>query len=95
MASSSLGRGLVEHLRATGTPLLTTFFVPALIADRAGDLPPTTRVVRRLIAYGVAKANLLRRPARLDGDGIFRRGGFRSLPQQGLYEIAATFSSTV
>jgi hypothetical protein len=125
MASSGLGRGLIDHLRATGTPLLTTFFVPALIADRAGDLDiscvvtdsdinrvwapmhprttriryfaPSTRVVRRLIAYGVpkeritltgfplphellggpslpvAKANLLRRLARLDGDGIFRR----------------------
>jgi UDP-N-acetylglucosamine:LPS N-acetylglucosamine transferase len=58
---------------------------------------PSTRVVRRLVAYGVpreritltgfplphellggpslptAKANLLRRLARLDGDGIFRR----------------------
>ncbi len=125
MAARGLGRGLVEHLRATGTPLLTTFFVPALIADRAGDLDvrcvvtdsdinrvwaplhpkttriryfaPSTRVVRRLIAYGVpkdritltgfplphellggpslpaAKANLLRRLGRLDGDGIFRR----------------------
>jgi hypothetical protein len=125
MAARGLGRGLVEHLRATATPLLTTFFVPALIADRAGDLDvrcvvtdsdinrvwapmhprttriryfaPSTRVVRRLIAYGVpreritltgfplphellggpslptAKANLLRRLARLDGDGLFRR----------------------
>ncbi|HEX6837276.1 MAG TPA: hypothetical protein VF334_11920, partial [Polyangia bacterium] len=124
MAARGLGRGLVDYLRATGTPLLTTFFVPALIADRAGDLDvrcvvtdsdinrvwapmhprttriryfaPSTRVVRRLIAYGVpkeritltgfplphellggpslpvAKANLLRRLARLDGDGIFR-----------------------
>lgn len=129
MAARGLGRGLVDYLRATGTPLLTTFFVPALIADRAGDLPdttmiccvvtdsdinrvwapmhprttriryfaPSTRVVRRLIAYGVpreritltgfplphellggpslpvAKQNLLRRLARLDGDGIFRQ----------------------
>jgi hypothetical protein len=30
-----LGRGLVEHLRATGAPLLTTFFAPALAADLA------------------------------------------------------------
>ena len=30
-----VGRGLVEHLRSTGAPLLTTFFAPALIADRA------------------------------------------------------------
>jgi hypothetical protein len=125
MAARGLGRGLIEHLRSTGTPLLTTFFVPALIADRAPDLDvrcvvtdsdinrvwapmhprttriryfaPSTRVVRRLVAYGVpreritltgfplphellggpslpaAKANLLRRLARLDGDGIFRR----------------------
>ena len=36
MAARGLGRGLVEHLRSTATPLLTTFFVPALIADRAG-----------------------------------------------------------
>jgi hypothetical protein len=28
-----LGSGLVEHLRATGAPLLTTFFVPALSAS--------------------------------------------------------------
>ena len=125
MAARGLGRGLVDYLRSTGTPLLTTFFVPALIADRAGDLDvrcvvtdsdinrvwapmhprttriryfaPSTRVVRRLIAYGVpkeritltgfplphellggpsldvAKANLLKRLARLDGDGIFRQ----------------------
>jgi hypothetical protein len=125
MAARGLGRGLIEYLRTTGTPLLTTFFVPALIADRARDLDvrcvvtdsdinrvwapmhprttriryfaPSTRVVRRLVAYGVpkeritltgfplphellggpslptAKANLLRRLARLDGDGIFRR----------------------
>src|SRR5262249_37189942 len=31
-----LGRGLVEHLRTTGAPLVTTFFVPALVADLAG-----------------------------------------------------------
>jgi hypothetical protein len=129
LAARGLGRGLLEHLRATGAPLLTTFFVPALVADRAADLPatttiscvvtdsdinrvwaplrptatrihyfaPSTRVVRRLVAYGVprqrvtltgfplphelvggpdlatAKANLLRRLARLDGDGVFRR----------------------
>ncbi|HEX9103803.1 MAG TPA: hypothetical protein VF997_16445, partial [Polyangia bacterium] len=125
MAARGLGRGLVDYLRQSGTPLLTTFFVPALIADRAVDLDvrcvvtdsdinrvwapmhprttriryfaPSTRVVRRLVAYGVpreritltgfplphellggpslpvAKANLLRRLARLDGDGIFRR----------------------
>lgn len=125
MAARGLGRGLVEHLRATSTPLLTTFFVPALIADRQRDLDvrcvvtdsdinrvwapmhpattriryfaPSTRVVRRLIAYGVpreritltgfplphelvggssltaAKANLLRRLARLDVEGNFGR----------------------
>jgi hypothetical protein len=125
MAERGLGRGLVEQLRAAGRPLLTTFFVPALIADRAGDLDvrcvvtdsdinrvwapmhpratriryfaPSTRVVRRLCAYGVprgritltgfplphellggpslpvAKANLLRRLARLDADGAFAR----------------------
>lgn len=125
MAARGLGEGLVGHLRSSGTPLLTTFFVPALIADRAGDLDvrcvvtdsdinrvwapmhpkttrihyfaPSTRVVRRLQAYGVpreritltgfplphellggpslptAKQNLLRRLARLDLDGSFRR----------------------
>lgn len=31
-----LGRGMVEQLRRTGAPLLTTFYAPALIADRAG-----------------------------------------------------------
>jgi hypothetical protein len=31
-----LGEGLVAHLRATGAPLLTTFYSPAIVADRAG-----------------------------------------------------------
>ncbi len=31
-----LGRGLVETLRTTGAPLITTFYSPALAADRAG-----------------------------------------------------------
>ncbi len=30
-----LGRGLVETLRESGRPLVTTYFVPALVADRA------------------------------------------------------------
>ncbi|MDB4966612.1 MAG: hypothetical protein JWN44_2301 [Myxococcales bacterium] len=125
LAARGLGQGLVAQLRAQASPLITTFFVPALIADRAGDLDvrcvvtdsdinrvwaplhpkqtriryfaPSTRVVRRLMAYGVpqeritltgfplphellggpslptARANLLRRLARLDVDGAFRR----------------------
>jgi UDP-N-acetylglucosamine:LPS N-acetylglucosamine transferase len=36
LAERGLGRGLVERLRSTGEPLLTTFFTPAVIADRAG-----------------------------------------------------------
>jgi hypothetical protein len=32
----NLGQGLVAHLRATGAPLLTTFYSPAIVADRAG-----------------------------------------------------------
>lgn len=35
LARRGLGRGLVEHLRATGAPLLTTFYSPAILADRA------------------------------------------------------------
>jgi len=31
-----LGEGMVRALRETGRPLLTTFFAPALVADRAG-----------------------------------------------------------
>jgi hypothetical protein len=31
-----LGLGLVEHLRHRGAPLVTTFYAPAIIADRAG-----------------------------------------------------------
>ncbi|GEJ56450.1 hypothetical protein [Anaeromyxobacter diazotrophicus] len=31
-----LGRGLLEELRRTGRPLLTTFYSPAIVADRAG-----------------------------------------------------------
>jgi hypothetical protein len=32
----NLGRGLVAELRRTGRPLLTTFYSPAVLADRAG-----------------------------------------------------------
>ena len=32
----NLGQGLVQHLRTTGAPLLTTFYSPAIVADRAG-----------------------------------------------------------
>lgn len=32
----NLGQGLLAHLRATGSPLLTTFYSPAIVADRAG-----------------------------------------------------------
>ena len=31
-----LGQGLVEELRRSGRPLLTTFYAPAILADRAG-----------------------------------------------------------
>lgn len=36
LSRNGLGRGMVEHLRSTGAPLLTTFFAPAVIADEAG-----------------------------------------------------------
>lgn len=36
LAGRGLGEGLVQHLRETGRPLLTTFYAPAVIADRAG-----------------------------------------------------------
>ncbi|MGC4000071.1 MAG: hypothetical protein QM767_22595 [Anaeromyxobacter sp.] len=36
MVRRNLGQGLVEHLRDTGAPLLTTFYSPAIVADRAG-----------------------------------------------------------
>ena len=36
LARRGLGQGLVAALRESGRPLLTTFYVPALIADRAG-----------------------------------------------------------
>jgi hypothetical protein len=35
-AENGLGRGLVEHLKATGEALLTTFYAPAVVADLAG-----------------------------------------------------------
>ncbi len=35
----NLGQGLVARLRATGAPLLTTFYSPAIVADRAGLEP--------------------------------------------------------
>jgi hypothetical protein len=80
-----LGRGLVRHLKQTGMPLVTTFYAPAIIADRAGcdsycvvtdaDInrvwapmdgkksrihyfAPSTRVVRRLAAYGVPRERI-------------------------------------
>lgn len=36
LITRGLGRGLVEHLQATGVPLVTTFYAPAIVADRAG-----------------------------------------------------------
>lgn len=36
LAARGLGRGLVARLRETGAPLLTTFYSPAIVADRAG-----------------------------------------------------------
>jgi hypothetical protein len=81
-----LGRGMIEHLRKTGAPLLTTFYAPALIADRAGVdrvycvvtdadcnrvwapldasrtriryFAPSSRVVRRLLSFGVPEKNI-------------------------------------
>jgi hypothetical protein len=35
----NLGAGLVAHLRRTGAPLITTFYSPAIVADRAGHEP--------------------------------------------------------
>ena len=86
LASRGLGRALVQHLQQTGAPLITTFYAPAVIADRAGcegvycvvtdaDInrvwapldgarsrirffAPSTRVVRRLMAYGVRKERI-------------------------------------
>jgi len=80
-AKRGLGHGLADRLERTGETLLTTFFTPAVIADRHGcervfcvvtdsDInrvwapfdarrsrltyfAPSTRVMRRLIAYGV------------------------------------------
>jgi hypothetical protein len=34
-----LGRGLIDHLRTTGSALVTTFYATAIIADRAGVEP--------------------------------------------------------
>lgn len=39
LARAGLGRGLTDWLRETGAPLLTTYFTPALLADRAGVGP--------------------------------------------------------
>lgn len=36
LVEGGLGAGLVDELRRTGRPLLTTFFAPAIAADRAG-----------------------------------------------------------
>jgi hypothetical protein len=35
----NLGQGLLDHLHQTGAPLLTTFYSPAIVADRAGYDP--------------------------------------------------------
>ena len=86
LGERGLGQGLLSYLRQTNTPLLTTFFVPALIANRVHDIDvscvvtdsdinrvwapadsprtrinyfaPSTRVVRRLMAYGVPRAQI-------------------------------------
>ncbi len=36
MIRQGLGRGMVEHLQRVGGPLVTTFYAPAIIADKAG-----------------------------------------------------------
>jgi hypothetical protein len=36
LAARGMGRGLVERMRSTGAPLLSTFFAPAVIADHVG-----------------------------------------------------------
>src|SRR5262249_22260038 len=36
MAERGLGEGLIGHMRRTGSPLLTTYFAPAIVVDRAG-----------------------------------------------------------
>ena len=36
LIGKGLGRGLADHLRATGLPLLSTFFAPAISADHHG-----------------------------------------------------------
>jgi hypothetical protein len=36
IAHRGLGQGLLAHLHASGAPLLTTFYSPAIVADRAG-----------------------------------------------------------
>jgi hypothetical protein len=36
LARRDLGAGLIAELRRTGAPLLTTFYSPAIVADRAG-----------------------------------------------------------
>lgn len=36
MIQRGLGLGMVEHLRQLGAPMVTTFYAPAIIADRAG-----------------------------------------------------------
>ncbi len=36
MIRRNLGQGLMEHLRGAGAPLVTTFYSPAIVADRAG-----------------------------------------------------------
>lgn len=44
MAAQGLGRGLVETLRRTGRPLVSTFYAPAIVAADAG-IPRVTLVV--------------------------------------------------
>ncbi len=36
LIQKGLGQGLVDHLKSTGAPLLTTFFAPAICADHCG-----------------------------------------------------------
>lgn len=61
MTDQGLGRGLVAHLRATGRPLVATFYSPAIVADAAGIdgvvLVVTDTDVHRVWAPGEAGAS--------------------------------------
>jgi hypothetical protein len=63
LAVWGLGTGLVKHLRRAETALLTTFYAPAIVADRAGCPSVCIASPRTPTSTGSGRPAMLRRLA--------------------------------